>query len=1063
MTLHQTPNHGADPVSRGLGRDSARGLWRGLSSLRLKFLLAVVPVAMISIVAVFTLYEVNADRAANDALRQKLDRLLATHTSVLSGPIWHVNEGQVELSVDALMEDPDIQAVEVLDESGAVLTRRGNVEQLASAALRGEMLIAFGEDSDKEPIGILAIGMTDQRLRDDRFNRILLAALLATGLLLSLVFGAMIANRRIVGVPLERLLDSIQETRSGNRSGASRTVEWNTNDEMGEVIAAFNIMRVEQDAYERDLRAARDELEDRVAQRTAELASKSVQLTEAIESITDGFSLYDADDRLIISNTTYRNLMYPGIEKILTPGTSFEAIVREAVGAGLIADAIGHEDAWVAERLEHHRNPTGPMLQRRNGDQWIRVTERKTDEGGTVAIYTDITELQGAKEAAEAANEAKSTFLAIMSHEIRTPMNGIIGMSNLLADTDLDSEQSEFCHTINHSAESLLTIINDILDFTRVEAGKLELEAQPFDLRSCVEDALDLVAVLAAKKDLDLIYFIEPGSPEYLVGDPSRLRQILLNLLNNAVKFTEHGEVLLNLKGERVETPDGPVSHLTVTVRDTGIGIPKDRMDRLFRSFSQVDASTTRRYGGTGLGLVISQRLVQLMGGDISVQSEVGQGTSFFFAIDLPVSDIMRRVSLDEVQPALSSKRLLVVDDNATNRRILVRQSQAWSMEAKATGSPLEALEWLRNGERFDAGVLDMNMPELDGLELAHRIRETHDSDALPLILLSSLGGLTSDESEKLETAGFAETLSKPMKPSPLLNTLMSIFEQRPLRVVTVDAKRKSQFDPQMAQRMPMRILLADDHPTNQKLGLKVLERLGYRADVAGNGIEVLQALGQQAYDLILMDIEMPDMDGLEATAQIRKQWGTDGPGIIAMTANAMEGDRDRYLAAGMNGYVSKPIQVRELVQAMEQWNTEHRRSDQPEAVEDTSTPCASAPGTNGSTYLDREALENLLELIGGDRDALIELVESFLTEGPKLVDQLTGAADTSDAGGVRRAAHTLKSSGSDFGATALAAMCRDLEDRSRDGDISDAVTRAGQIEREYAQAEAALKELIAG
>ncbi|MEM7025716.1 MAG: response regulator, partial [Pseudomonadota bacterium] len=661
-----------------------------------------------------------------------------------------------------------------------------------------------------------------------------------------------------------------------------------------------------------------------------EVAEARRRLTDAIESISEGFSLYDANDRLVLCNSTYTKLLYPGLEDIVKPGIQFEDIVRQAAERNLVAEAEGRVDEWVAERMDRHRNPGRAHVQRRGNDRWIQVSEFRTDDGGTVAVYSDISELQGAKEAAEAANETKSTFLATMSHEIRTPMNGVIGMSNLLLDTKLDSDQREYCETIASSAENLLTIINDILDFTRVESGKLELDAHAFDLRTCAEEALDLVAVIAAKKDLDLAYLIEPGTPEFLVGDSTRLRQVFLNLLNNAVKFTERGEVVLTLNGVTDARADGAYCRLDVSVRDTGIGIPKDSMDRLFQSFSQVDASTTRRFGGTGLGLVISQRLIKLMGGDIGVESEEGRGTRFYFDITLPVAEDPKERHLDDVRPELSGKQLLVVDDNATNRRILSQQAEAWSMQCRATASPKEALAWLREGEAFDVGILDMNMPEMDGLELALAIRETHDAKRLPLVLLSSLGRLSKDENHRLEEAAFAEMLSKPIKPSPLLNTLMSIFERRPVRVVTDKPLQKSQFDRHMADRLPMTILLADDHATNQKLGLMILERLGYRADVAGNGEEVLRALEQKAYDLVLMDIEMPEMDGLQATQEIRRRWGEKGPSIIAMTANAIRGDRDRYLAAGMNDYVSKPVDRLQLFATLRKWAPNDAATDEP-------------------------------------------------------------------------------------------------------------------------------------
>ena len=502
--------------------------------------------------------------------------------------------------------------VSVFDETGDLILERKKRGMDRGVSYSGRLNIIFDDGDQQEIIGALALSLTDEVLLDQRRIRWILAVVLAATLLIAVVASVMVAHRRTVGVPLGRLLSGIRRSQS---SETAVEVDWKSSDEMGRVISAFNRMLSQQMRYARELRAARDGLEERVEQRTLELQAASRQLSEAIESISDGFSLYDSEDRLLLCNSTYRNIMHPGIDSLIRPGTPFVEILREAVKQGLIEDAKGREEAWIATRLQQRKTPRASLLQQRAGRKWVRITERKTDDGGTVAVYTDVTELQSAKEAAEAANEAKSTFLATMSHEIRTPMNGIIGMSNLLLDTKLSEEQQEFSQTIGRSAEELLTVINDILDFSRVEAGKLELDARPFVLRTCVEEALDLVAVLAAKKDLELAYQIEPGTPSALVGDATRLRQILINLLNNGVKFTDEGEVVLSIRGETTESDQGTHCLLQVTVRDTGIGIPRDRLNRLFKSFSQVDASSTRRHGGSGLGLVISERLVGLMKG----------------------------------------------------------------------------------------------------------------------------------------------------------------------------------------------------------------------------------------------------------------------------------------------------------------------------------------------------------------------------------------------------------------------------------------------------------------
>ncbi len=693
--------------------------------------------------------------------------------------------------------------------------------------------------------------------------------------------------------------------------------------------------------------------------------------------------------------------------------------------------------------------------------RWALQLDDRGQAVGMLEVSTDATrrkqlesELASARDEALEASRLKSDFLATMSHEIRTPMNGVIGMAGLLLDTELATEQRQYVEAVRRSGEALLSIIDDILDFSKIEAGKLELEAVDLDVRDVAEDVVELLAERAREKGLELACLVHQTVPRALVGDAGRLRQVLLNLVGNAIKFTPSGEVLVRVK--LAEETDAQ-ARVSFEVVDTGVGVPRDARERLFLRFSQAGGGSTTRHGGSGLGLAISKSLVDLMGGDIGFQSDLGKGSTFWFSVPFPKQPTEERGSEVASRADLHGARVLVVDDNATNRMILEQQLAQWDVACDAAATPGEGLEMLRAaataGKPYEVAILDLLMPEMDGLALARTIKDTPATSSTGLILISSAG--VGQRLREAQRAGIAAFLNKPVRRARLFTALTRV-----LGVALDEApQKKDESKPRLRGAPAGRVLVVEDSAINVQVAVGMLKNLGYEVETALNGLEALEAVAHASYAAILMDCQMPEMDGFEATGEIRRREGTAAhTPIIAMTALAIKGDRERCLAAGMDDYLAKPIRIEDLKAMLERWivsdGSEPPARAPVEPVAETTETSGQLRPFNPSTL---ESLRKLQE--PGGSDIVDDVLDMFLREAPARLAAIEQAVEAADAEALFKAAHALAGETAMIGAEEMQVLSRQLTSIGRAGATDGACELVVELHAAFERATAMLSE----
>ena len=983
--------------------------------------------------------------------------------------------------LQALAVKPHILAAVIYDHDDkpfAVYRQGGAKDSYSAPPIKGEVshftsdrVLIFQEiDFEGEKIGTVYL---EGNRGEDR--QLLYGYLLFFGSIIAAVsFGAYVMAGRLQRPISNPILELAWTTKmvTSTRDYSIRAGK-HSEDEVGVLIDGFNEMLGQIQNRDTELRLAREDLERRVDERTLELeqevadrqrAQEALRESEGrirllLDSTAEAIFGIDRDGNFTFCNpATVRLLGYERGEDLL--GRNAHATMHHSYADGRPYPLEECPIVYSRQGREVHRDTE--MFWRSDGtcfpaEFWAYPIRKEGEVVGVVITFLDITErkraqaaLLDAKETAESASRAKSEFLANMSHEIRTPMNGIIGMTELALDTSLTGEQRDYLNLVKSSADSLLHVINDILDFSKIEAGKLELEKTEFEIRDLFRDTLKTLAQRAGTKILELCARVSPKVPKVLIGDPTRLRQVVVNLVGNAIKFTEAGTIIADAE---LETSAGEEVRLRISVSDTGMGIPLEKQHIIFESFAQADGSTTRRFGGTGLGLTISRQLVELMGGHIWVESELGKGSTFHFTCNLHKGSSIASDKERIAGQALEGINVLIVDNNPVNHEIFAEMLTNWRMKptlADSGASALGLMEAARDtGHPFPIVLLDARMPKIDGFEVLHRIQTNPGLAGAVIMLLSSNRNLV--DSAKCRELGTNQFLTKPVGQSELLDAILVALGLKAVEERLIETSVPVREKP---KGRPLNILLSEDNPVNQKLAIRLLEKAGHHVTLASTGREALTAwehAGDPGFDVVLMDIQMPEMDGMEATAAIRSREGISGKHvpILAMTAHAMRGDKERCLASGMDGYISKPIQPSGLFAEIERCVATTKGS---KAMTDNHQE----PGDQ----IDRASL---LERVEGDQELLTEMIHLFQEDAPNLVAAMRDALERDDMAVLERSAHSLKGAVSNLSAKVAAAAALQLEKDAKNKDTKSARESLAKVEGAVNKLLPALAELCQG